>query len=111
MTEGARRPSRWPRGRIKALAWITGAMTFVASGAVLAAHPKPAAASGGGTKVRASGVRVIRRTIIRKVIIVDPAQPSAGSTQPVVVSAPTSTSSSNVGTVAPPPTTTTTSGS
>jgi hypothetical protein len=83
MTEAATRRIRWPKGRVRALAWGTGGAAFIMAAAPLVAAPKPPdIAAAGHTVKHAPARQVIERHITRKVIIVDP-----------VVSAPVYTSS------------------
>jgi hypothetical protein len=73
MTEAARRRTRWPKGRVRALAWGTGGAAFIMAAAPLVAAPKPpTVAAAGHTVKRAPARQVIERHITRKVIIVDP---------------------------------------
>ncbi|MGE5225636.1 MAG: hypothetical protein ACM3OO_02045 [Planctomycetaceae bacterium] len=75
----AARRTRWSKRRIRVVAWSTGVATFVVSGGALAVAPKPAtAAAGRPHHAKQKQARpVIERTIIRRVVIVDP--PSAAS--------------------------------
>jgi hypothetical protein len=108
MTEHRARKTRWPKGRVRALAWGTGGAAFVLAAAPLVATPKPPVDAAASTR-RAPARHVIERHIVRRVVIVDP------------VSGPASTwtssgSVSGGGTVAAPapapaPPTTTTGGS
>ena len=41
MTEHRSRKTRWPKGRVRALAWGTGGAAFVLAAAPLVAAPKP----------------------------------------------------------------------
>jgi len=73
MTEVAKRRTRWPKGRVRALAWGTGGAAFIMAAAPLVAAPKPPdVAAAGHTAKRAPTRQVIERHITRKVIIVDP---------------------------------------
>lgn len=106
----APRAKRWSRGRVRALAWITGLATFLTGVGVLGAAPmpdQPALASDSRWSPR---TRVVVRRITRRVVIVDPA-----ANAPVTyVPAPTTTSSGSTGSAgasapaappaAPPPT-------
>jgi hypothetical protein len=78
MTEHRVRKTRWPKGRVRALAWGTGGAAFVLAAAPLVATPKPPVDAAAST-MRAPARHVIERHIVRRVVIVDP------------VSAPTST--------------------
>jgi hypothetical protein len=110
MTERHARKTRWPKGRVRALAWGTGGAAFVLAAAPLVSTPKPPVNSAAAAR-RTPARHLIERHIVRRVVIVDP------------VSAPTSTwtssgsgSVSGGGTVAAPapapaPPTTTTGGS
>jgi hypothetical protein len=90
----AARRARWSKRRIRLVAWSTGVTTFVASGGALAMAPKPAsAAQGRPHRARQKQVRpVIERTIIRRVVIVDPptaaAAPAGGAPVVITQSAP-----------------------
>jgi hypothetical protein len=77
MTEHSPRATRWSKGRLRALAWLTGAITFVSSGIMLSVAPKPATASGDRPAKRP---RVIRKVLIRRVVIVHPAASGSGAT-------------------------------
>jgi hypothetical protein len=77
-TERPARRSRWPKGRIRALAWLSGAMAAVASAAAIS----PALTTTSERPVQARP-RVIERHVIRRVIIVDP--PTAAPVAPVTV--------------------------
>ena len=48
----AAKPKRWSKGRVRALAWVTGAATFVAGFGILGALPKPPAANATGPSHR-----------------------------------------------------------
>ena len=73
MTEAAKRRTRWPKGRVRALAWGTGGAAFIMAAAPLVAAPKPPdLAAGHSATTRAPARQVIERHITRKVIIVDP---------------------------------------
>ena len=95
MTDRRDRAARWPKGRVRLLAWLTGGATFLASGAALALAPKPAEASHvGAQRPPAAPRRVIERHVTRRIVIVDPAAPAAtttttgGTQQPVIVYQP-----------------------
>ena len=72
MTEAAKRRTRWPKGRVRALAWGTGGAAFIMAAAPLVAAPKPPTDAASHTATRAPARQVIERHITRKVIIVDP---------------------------------------
>ena len=73
MTEAASRRRRWPKGRVRALAWGTGGAAFIMAAAPLVAAPKPPdVASGHQVKGAAPPRQVIERHITRRVVIVDP---------------------------------------
>lgn len=73
MTEAAARRRRWPKGRVRALAWGTGGAAFIMAAAPLVAAPKPPdVASGHAAKGAPAARQVIERHITRKVVIVDP---------------------------------------
>lgn len=73
MTEAASRRRRWPKGRVRALAWGTGGAAFIMAAAPLVAAPKPPdVASGHQVKGTAPPRQVIERHITRRVVIVDP---------------------------------------
>jgi hypothetical protein len=98
---------RWSRGKIRALAYASGLLTFVAGLGVLGYAPHPATAqSASGAREQKPRRTVIVRRITRKVIIVD--QPVASA--PVSYT-PTYSSSgttvSNPAPVAPAPAPTT----
>ena len=84
----AARRARWSKRRIRLVAWSTGIATFVVSSGALAMAPKPATAQGRAHRPKQKQVRpVIERTIIRRVVIVDPptaaAAPAGGA--PIVI--------------------------
>lgn len=103
MTEATRtsRPKRWGKGRVRALAWVTGAATFLAGLGALGVAPKPAASAAQGGR-QAPRRQVIVRHITRRIVIVEPA-----TSAPVTyVSAPTAqvgSSGGSSGAVAPAP--------
>jgi hypothetical protein len=72
MTEATKRRARWPKGRVRALAWGTGGAAFIMAAAPLVAAPKPPDVTAGTAVKRAPARQVIERHITRKVIIVDP---------------------------------------
>ena len=117
MTEHRARKTRWPKGRVRALAWGTGGAAFIMAAAPLVAAPKPPVDTANAPR-KAPPRQVIERHIIRKVVIVDPA-PSAPVSTSTSTSGSTSVSTSSGGTAAqapapappPPPPTTTTGGS
>jgi len=83
MTESPTRRRRWPKGRVRALAWGTGGAAFIMAAAPLVATPKPPDVAAGRAVKQAPARQVIERHITRKVIIVDPvvsAPVSSGST-------------------------------
>ena len=90
----AARRARWSKRRIRLVAWSTGIATFVVSSGALAMAPKPATAAQGRThRPKHKQVRpVIERTIIRRVVIVDPptaaAAPAGGAPIVITQSAP-----------------------
>jgi hypothetical protein len=115
MTEHRRR-TRWPKSRVKALAWATGAATFITGVSAIVAAPKAAVAtSGAHTGNRPQVQRVIVRKVIRRVVIVDPATPTAIGTTPArIVSSSTPVTASApqpAPAPAPAPPSTTTGGS
>lgn len=71
MTEAPTRRRRWPKGRVRALAWGTGGAAFIMAAAPLVAAPKPPDVAAGRV-ARQAPRQVIERHITRKVIIVDP---------------------------------------
>ncbi|MGZ4148514.1 MAG: hypothetical protein ACXVQJ_00590 [Actinomycetota bacterium] len=74
----AARRARWSKRRIRVVAWSAGIATFVVSGGALAMAPKPATAQARTHRPKQKQVRpVIERTIIRRVVIIDP--PSAAA--------------------------------
>lgn len=107
MTEQRRR-TRWPKARVKALAWATGAATFITGVSAIVAAPRAAVATSAQTGSRVQVQRVIVRKVIRRVVIVDPATPIATGTAPVrvVSSSNPVTSSAPQPTPAPPSTAT-----
>lgn len=70
MTESASRKARWSKNGVRALAWITGGATFLASGAVLAGVPKPGSASAAKPR-KAAHRKVIVRHVTHRVIVYD----------------------------------------
>jgi hypothetical protein len=106
MTEHRPRKQRWPKTRVRALAWATGAAAFLVAAGQLLASPKPPISSASAER-RAPARSVIERHIVRRVVIVDPATsaPVSGSTSGSVSSGAT------VQAPAPAPPTTTTGGS
>src|SRR4029079_3598681 len=96
---------RWSKGRVRALAWVTGVATFLAGFGILGAAPKPSTANATGTSNRQKPPRqrVIVHKVTRRVVVVDPVV-----TAPVTYVPTTSTgggTSSSGGTTAalPPP--------
>jgi hypothetical protein len=107
MTEGrpAKKP-RWSRGKIRALAYTSGLLTFVAGLGVLGYAPRPATAESASGKQHREQPRrlVIVRHITRKVVIVDPPAASAPVYYaPSYSGGSTSSSSTSVSNPAPPP--------
>jgi hypothetical protein len=82
-TDTRRRRSRWPAQRIRAIAWVTGAATFLGSVAALAASPPPAAPTRSEGADAAEGV-VVQRRVIRRIVIVDTGAPVANGPVSVV---------------------------
>lgn len=72
MTEAAQRRTRWPKGRVRALAWGTSGAAFIMAAAPLVAAPKPSADTATNGAKRAPARHVIEKHITRRVIIVDP---------------------------------------
>lgn len=102
--------TRWSRGQIRLLAWVSGSAAFFTVAGIVGVAPKTAAASKDvvSPRPRLPVQKVIIRRIIRRVVIVDAPKPvySSGSTY----SAPTYSSSSGGGSTtvsapapAPPP--------
>lgn len=103
MTEHAptKRPKRWAKGRVRALAWGTGAATFLAGIGVLGVAPKPAASAAPGGRL-APRRQVIVRHITRRVVIVEPATSAPVTYVPAPTTQVGSTGGSS-GVVAPAP--------
>ena len=76
----AAKPKRWSKGRVRALAWVTGAATFLAGFGILGAAPKPSAANAtdASHQQKPPRQRIIVRKVTRRVVVVDP-----GVTAPV----------------------------
>jgi hypothetical protein len=112
MTEQRRR-TRWPKAKVKALAWATAAATFVTGVSAIVAAPKAAVATSGRERTgnRAQVQRVIVRKVIRRVVIVDPATPSSTGAAPVQVVSSNPVTSAPQPAPAPAPPATTTGGS
>ncbi len=86
----AARRARWSKRRIRIVAWSTGIATFVVSGGALAMAPKPVtSADARAHRAKQKHARpVIERTIIRRVVIIDPptaAAAPAGAGAPIVI--------------------------
>jgi len=62
--------TRWSKGAIRSLAWVTGGLTFIVSGAVVASAPRPAGQDAGARRAEAPQHRIVRR--IERRIVVDP---------------------------------------
>jgi hypothetical protein len=106
MTEAPTRRKRLSKGRIRAIAWVTGVTTFFTGWGVLGMAPKPAA-SADGAKAKPTRPALVVHRILRRVVIVDPA-----SGVPVrYVDVPGSGGSATGGAAPAPPPTTTTGGS
>ena len=101
MTEMRAPRGRWSKNGIRAIAWLSGGATLFASGAVLAASPKPDAAAADGTPRRqhqAHPRRVIERHVIRRVIVYDvPTSSSYGGSGAYYASGGSSSGGSSVG--------------
>jgi hypothetical protein len=106
MTEHRARKTRWPKGRLRALAWGTGGAAFIMAAAPLVAAPKPPVDQAAKQTHKAPQRQVIERHITRRVIIVAPATPtetSGGSGYTGSYSGGSSSSSSGGSTYQPPP--------
>jgi hypothetical protein len=99
-----RRRTRLSKGRVRAVAWVTGVTTFLTGWGILGLAPKES--SSATTVTRASRPVIVVRKVLRRVIIPDPV-----ASAPVrYVTAPGLSTSSSGGasvSVASPPTTTT----
>jgi hypothetical protein len=105
MTErtASKRPKRWAKGRVRALAWVTGAATFLAGLGVVGIAPKPAASAAQGDH-RAPRRQMIVRHITRRIVIVEPATSAPVTYVPAPTAQVGSTGvSSGVVAPAPPP--------
>jgi len=110
MTDGpSAKKSRWSRGQIRFLAWVSGSAAFVAFLGVLGFAPKPATAHvTAAPPRRLPRQKIIIHTIIRRVVIVDPPSPAyvsgySGYTPTYSSGSSYSGSSSGGVTVAAPP--------
>jgi hypothetical protein len=74
MTETANPRRRLSRRALRAWAWVAGLATFASPAAALAMQPKPAAPA--GPSERPHRPVVIHRTVVRRVIVREPAGPS-----------------------------------
>jgi hypothetical protein len=84
---------RWSKDAVRTVAWVSGALAFVASVAAVAQEPKPAAAAGRDPSGSVATTRPgVERVVIRRIVVIRPAAPSA----PVAVAPP------STGTVAAP---------
>ena len=105
----AAKPKRWSKGRVRALAWVTGAATFVAGFGIFGALPKPPAANATGPSHRHKPPRqrIIVHKVTRRVVVVDPVVTAPVTYVPTtssgVGSFSGSTSSSGGTTAVPPP--------
>ena len=68
------KPKRWSKGRVRALAWVTGAATFLAGFGILGAAPKPSTANAtdSSNRQKPPRQRIIVRKVTRRVVVVDP---------------------------------------
>ena len=109
MTDAPARRTRLSKGRVRAVAWVAGGATFLTGIGILGISPKPASSAARPAKTKRPVVIV--RTIVRRVIVTDPApgtpvRVSQGSSAP---GGSTGGASSSAPT--PAPVTTTTGGS
>jgi hypothetical protein len=109
MTDAPTRRTRLSKGRVRAVAWITGGATLLTGIGVLGASPTPTS-SGAADEPATGRPAVIVRRVVRRVIVTDPAP---GAPVRVIPGAASSVGSSAGGTSAgtPAPVTTTTGGS
>jgi hypothetical protein len=106
MTEGPKRRARLSKGRVRAIAWVAGATTFLTGWGILGMAPKPAASADAASRAQRRPALIVRR-ILRRVVITDPA-----SSAPVrYVNPPSTGASTGSGGSAPAPPTVTTGGS
>jgi hypothetical protein len=75
MTEVPNRRKRLSKGRVRAIAWVTGVTTFLTGWGILGIAPKPAA-SADAAKTRPTRPPTVVHRILRRVVIVDPASPA-----------------------------------
>jgi hypothetical protein len=94
MTTTDRKPPRrrWPKEAVRTVAWLTGAVTFVASVAAIAAAPKPVVDT--ASQDTSASRPIIERRVLRRIVLIQSPTRSA----PVTV-APSSSS----GAAAPAP--------
>jgi hypothetical protein len=87
MTEAPRR-RRWPKQRVRALAWMTGAATFITGVVGIAGAPKPSTAAPLPRSQRAAAPRIIERHVIRRVIVIDAPKAAPITASPPVIYVP-----------------------
>ena len=103
------KPKRWSKGRVRALAWVTGVATFFAGFGILGAAPKPSSANATGPSgpQKPPRQRVIVRKVTRRVVVVDPVVTApvtyAPSTSTGDGSSTAGTTSTSGGTITAPP--------
>ena len=87
-TDRARPRRRWSKDAVRAVAWATGAATFLGSVAAIAVVPKPAVADPQAARAPRQRLArpVIERHVTRRIVVITPAAPSTPVT---VVQAPT----------------------
>ena len=74
--------TRWSRGQLRFLAWVSGSAAFLSFFGILGISPKPAAANSGvaaAGRPRPVRQKIIIRKIIRRVVIVDAPKPTYSS--------------------------------
>ncbi len=65
--------ARWSKDAIRAIAWATGAATFLGSVAAIAFEPKPAAVGAQARPTEAGAQRpVVERHVTRRIVVIQP---------------------------------------
>jgi hypothetical protein len=75
-TERSTSRRRWSKDAVRLAAWGTGAATFLGSVAAIAVAPKPAPGED-GTTIAQADAPAAERHVIRRIIVIEPSEPSA----------------------------------
>jgi hypothetical protein len=98
MTEPRPKKRRWSKRAVRATAWTAGAAAFISALGMFGVAPAPLASDRPALAGRSSQRTIIERRIVRRIVIVDPADPApvqvihTGGNAPAPAPAPAPTS-------------------